>query len=278
MRRGELPAELWFGSEHAFQYPQFYRTSEMLEFFREVSEDWLSIVPNLAMQQNLIGYLSMPDLTWAYGSANVTAAYLRAYVAYLSVVVTEYDAYMFVQDQPMKIPDVPLGWRGPAWLDWKIMKPAKKVYNANRRKADKMHGLWLLDPLLESQLRKMIPVLMSKMIDPCFLQDAASYFPNKLVFRNEEFLGQPEDMLCSIYCRFSNAVTKLYRDSGSEVCYLMDAGSKRYGGQCRGDRCYCLRNIESKKKDYTLSATLRYCVNVFNMQQYNDTHTCRPEI
>lgn len=104
MKRDELPAELWVGSEHVVQVPQFECAPEKLEFYRKKTEDWLSMIPDKAVQENLVDYLATPDLSWAFGRPNVTAAYIRAFVAYLGVVVTEYDVYMLVKDRPMKMP------------------------------------------------------------------------------------------------------------------------------------------------------------------------------
>nr|XP_018902088.1 PREDICTED: uncharacterized protein LOC109033771 [Bemisia tabaci] len=275
----QLPAEIWIGSYYASDLPYLYKTKDMFDFFESKTDGWLNIIKDKSLQENLVEYLAAPDVSWACGNPNITASYIKAYVAYMTKVILFYDSYMIEKDLKYNISDASLDWRGPTWLNWKLLKPVKKVYNRYKKGVDTMHELWLMNPESEGLLRKMIPVLTSKAMDPCFLQGVLSSFPEGSGMESYEYRGNPKDFLCTIYCRFSHVVSRLYLNSGSPAaCALTGRGGRQNGGMCEKELCICNFSKRTKRKiiGTAFSTTFRYCMNVFNLRRYNETHRCRP--
>lgn len=93
-----LPAEIWIGSYYASDLPYLYKTKDMFDFFESKTNGWLHIIKDKSLQENLVEYLAAPDVSWAFGNPNITASYIKAYVAYMTKVILFYDSYMIEKD------------------------------------------------------------------------------------------------------------------------------------------------------------------------------------
>ncbi|XP_072152843.1 uncharacterized protein [Bemisia tabaci] len=271
-----VPQELWLGVVHTDDCPRTPSkpSAAMEELVKNRSDAWITAVTTQATQQNLRAYLAAPGLAW-HTHDDLKTAYLKAYVAYLTRIIKDYDQYMshraqFKAAQTNRSYDAPIDWRGPAWLDWRGFKRVRYFYNKYWRGCwDQMHRMWLWNPSMESRLRKMIPVLAGKMIDPCLLGPTNDIGERSKVRGN--FIWDSNNSMCAIYCRFQQAINFLYPKSHSFLCSAV--GVEYNQGRCQGDQCLCFKgNKLSPHNKVGYSVHLRYCINSFNLKRYNETH------
>nr|XP_018916286.1 PREDICTED: uncharacterized protein LOC109043537 isoform X1 [Bemisia tabaci] len=201
---------------------------EVLKLITRRVQSWLAIVPP-QWRNNLLHYLATPDMKYLFSSSDLTARYFGSYLDTIASILHQHGE-----------------------------KVAKKEDAATATPSGDVAGLSsFIAKDAEKELRRVIPVLSTKMVDPCILTTMPDIMATA---------GMDVDSLCKATCKYQQLISQLYRKRSSRMCRNLGEGGYCDQTTCRCNQYYRIWVPGFGRKRVPHRVPMIYCNSMFRLR------------